>query len=135
MAMLPSYSGILVEAISIASTYLEQRQSISLVSFLQCPHFRSSRRVPKDFAKFTGVSSGTGVSCEFCEILKISMNTSSGWFWHLHQSRFPILILYAINRHLRRQYVQFLSMVENDGAKDFIFTFIFFRIISFFVKI
>ena len=75
--MLSSYSGILAEAISITSTSLLQRQSISLVSFLECPHFRSShpelfckKVVPKNFPKFTGVSSGTGVSCEFCESLK-----------------------------------------------------------------
>ena len=33
--MLPSYSGILAEAISIVSTSLQQGQSISLASFLQ----------------------------------------------------------------------------------------------------
>ena len=41
--MPPSRIGILSEAISIASTPLQQRQSISLASFWQCPHFRSSR--------------------------------------------------------------------------------------------
>ena len=52
-------------------------QSISLASLLKCPHFRSSRPellynrgALKNFAKFTDVSSGTGVSCEFCDILK-----------------------------------------------------------------
>ena len=76
--MLPSRSGILVEGISIASTSLQQRQSISLVLFLQCPHFKSSRPasfckkgVFKNFAKFTDAFSGTSVSCcKFCEILK-----------------------------------------------------------------
>ena len=34
-----------------------------------------------------------------------SQNTSSGCCWHLHQSRFPILILYVINQQLRREYV------------------------------
>ena len=59
------------------STSLQQRKSISLASFLQYPDFRSScaellckKRVLKNFAKFTGVSSGTGVFCEFCKILK-----------------------------------------------------------------
>ena len=47
--MILSRSGIFAEAISIASTSLNQRQSISLASFLQCPHFRSSR--PKLFCK------------------------------------------------------------------------------------
>ena len=70
-------SGILAEAVSIASTCQQQRQYISLASFLQCLHFRSSRPelfckkgALKNFSKFTGVSSGAGVSCEFCEIFK-----------------------------------------------------------------
>ena len=41
--MLPSRSGILSEAISIAFTSLQQKQSISLASFLQCPHMHQSR--------------------------------------------------------------------------------------------
>ena len=48
VACFPSYR-ILAEAISIASTFLQQRQSISLDSFLQCPNFRSSR--PEFFCK------------------------------------------------------------------------------------
>ena len=36
--MLPSRSGILAEAISIASSSLQQIQSVSLASLLQCPH-------------------------------------------------------------------------------------------------
>ena len=75
--MLPLCSGILAEAIIIASSCLQQIQSISLSSLLQCPHFRSSclelfckKSVLKNFAKFTDVSSGTGVSCEFSNILK-----------------------------------------------------------------
>ena len=47
------------------------------LALLKCPHFRSSlpelfckRDVLKNFAKFAGVSSGTRVSCEFCDILK-----------------------------------------------------------------
>ena len=60
-----------------SNSSLEQIQSISLASLLKYPHFRSSRPelfcnkgVLKNFAKFTGVSTGTGVSCEFCDILK-----------------------------------------------------------------
>ena len=75
--MLHWRSGILAEAVIIASSTLQQIQSISLVSSLQCLHFRSSRPemfckkgVLKNFAKFTGVSSGTGVSSEFSDILK-----------------------------------------------------------------
>ena len=91
------------------------------LSLLQCPYFRNSRpelycekSVLKNVAKFTGVSSGTRVSCEFCDILKntfFSQNTSSGYFWHFHQSRFSILILYVINQ-LRHKYVTFLSLVQ-----------------------
>ena len=68
-------SGILAEAISIASSSLQQIKSISVTSFLQRPRFRSSRPelfckkgVLKNFAKFTGVSSGTVVSREFCKV-------------------------------------------------------------------
>ena len=38
-----SRSGILAEAISIEFTSLQQRQSISLASFLQRPHLHQSR--------------------------------------------------------------------------------------------
>ena len=60
--MLSSHSGILGEAISIASTSLQQRQSISVASFLQCPHSRSSR--PKLFCKkvFLNISQNSQVS-------------------------------------------------------------------------
>ena len=47
-------------------------------------------------------------SYEFCEIFKnifFSRKTLSGCFWHLHQSRFPILILHVIHQQLRREYV------------------------------
>ena len=40
--MLPSYSGILAEAISIVSTSLQQGQSISLASFLESVSLASS---------------------------------------------------------------------------------------------
>ena len=63
---------------------------ISLASLLKCPHFRSSRlelfckkHALKNFAKLTGVYSGTGISCELCDILKntfFAQNTSSGCF-------------------------------------------------------
>ena len=126
---------------SIASTSLQERQSISLASYLQYPHFRSSRHklfckkdLLKKFAKLTVVSSGTGFSLEFCKILKkhiFSQNTSSGCFWDLKHSRFSILILYVINRQLRREcLVSFYG-----GAKNFIFTCIFLRIITVFIKI
>ena len=130
--MLPFSFRILAEAISIASTSLQQRQSVSLTSFCNVHISEAVVRsyCVKIFAKFTGVSSGTGVSCEFCEIFK-----NTGCFWHLHQSRFLILILYVVNQHLRHEYVSFLSMVENGGTEDFFFTSVFLRIITFFIKI
>ena len=47
--MLPSRSGISAEAINIAFTSLQQRESISLGLFFQYPHFRSGR--PELFCK------------------------------------------------------------------------------------
>ena len=41
--MLSSRSRILAEAINIAFTALQQRQSICLDSFLQCPHLHQSK--------------------------------------------------------------------------------------------
>ena len=55
--MLPSRSGISAEAINIVSTSLQQRESISLGLFFQCPHFRNGcpellckKAVVKNFA-------------------------------------------------------------------------------------
>ena len=81
--------------------------------------------VLKNFARFTGVSSGTGASSEFCEILKkklFSQNTYGGCFWHLHQSRSPILILNVMNQQLRREYVWFLSMVEQKTSFSHVYS-------------
>ena len=62
--MLPSHSRILTKVISIASTPLQQRQSISLVLFLQCPHLHQSRfpilihqQLKCEYAKFLSHSS------------------------------------------------------------------------------
>ena len=41
--MLPSHSGILADAVSIVSISPQQKQSISLASFLQCPHLHQLR--------------------------------------------------------------------------------------------
>ena len=75
--MLPSSSGILTKAIKQCIQLSTTNTSISLASLLKCTNFRSSRLelfckrgLLRNFAKFTGVSSGTGVSCEFCDILK-----------------------------------------------------------------
>ena len=75
--MLLSRFEILAKAISIASTSLQQRESIFLALFLQCPHCSSNhpelfckKGVLKNFSKFTGAFSGTSVSCKFCKILR-----------------------------------------------------------------
>ena len=123
--MIPLRSEILVEAISIASSSLQQIHYISLALSLKCLHFRSSRPelffrkgVLEKFTKFTGVS------CEFCKILKNTFflqNISSGCLWHFRQSRFPILVLYIINRQLRREYEQFLPLVERKASFSDVF--------------
>ena len=41
--MLSSRSGVFTKTISISFTFLQQGQSISFASFLQCPHFHQSR--------------------------------------------------------------------------------------------
>ena len=73
------HSGILAKAISIASSSLQQIQSIYLASLFQYPLSEAvalqpelfyKKAVPENFAKLTGASSGTGVSYEFFEILK-----------------------------------------------------------------
>ena len=140
--MLPSRSGILAKAIkSIASSSLQQIQSISLASLLQCPHFRSSRPklcckkgVLKNFANFTGVSYSTGVSCGFCDILK-STFFAEHLQWPLLEFG-PIEIFYSnsvCNKSADEPWIYFVSFY--DGAKDLIFACIFFQIITFFIKI
>ena len=130
--MLPSRSGILAKAIkqciqlsTTNATYISRFVIESPAFQKQLFELFCKRGALKNFAKLTGVSSGTGVSCEFCDILKntfFSQNTSSGCFWHLLQSRFSILILYVINQQLRREYVQFLSMVEGKNSFSHIFS-------------
>ena len=71
--MLPLHSRILVEGISIASTSLQEGQSISLALLLQ--------RL------------------------------------HLHQSTFPILILYVINQQLKCEYERIFSIRKNGRVK------------------
>ena len=105
---------------------------------MKCPHSRSSRPelfckrgVFKNFAKFTGVSSGTGVSCEFCDILKNTFvrRTPQVAASGICSKRDFLFILYVINQQLRCEYVFY------EGVKDFIFTCIFLKIITFFIKI
>ena len=108
----------------------------SLASFLQCPHFRSScpelfckKGVLKDFAKFTGASSGAGVSCEFCEILNTFIRRTPLAFA-------PIEVSYTNTVCNKSASVAWICLVSfYGGAKDFISTCIFLRIITFFNKI
>ena len=124
--MLPSRSGILAKAIkSIASSSLQQIQSISLASLLQCPHFRSSRPklyckkgVLKNFANFTGVSYSTGVSCGFCDILK-STFFAEHLQWPLLEFG-PIEIFYSNTvcnkQQMSHGFTLFLSMMERKTS-------------------
>ena len=120
--MLLSHSGIFAKAISIAFTSLLQRKSISLASFLQCLHFRSSR-LELLYKKWCSYKFRKAhrcfiwCRCFLCILLNFkenlfSQSTSSGCFWHLHQLRFSVLILYIINRHPRRENVQFLFYLQ-----------------------
>ena len=126
--------------------YLRTAKTIYFAQFVflmldfrrSCPEWFCEKSAFQKSTKSKGASSGTVVSCEFCKILKntiFSQNTPSGCFWHFHQPRFLIPILYVINRQLRGECVQFLSMMEKGGAENFIFTFIFLRLITFFIKI
>ena len=51
-----------------------------------------------------------------------SQSNFCGCFWHLHKSRFSILILYVTNQQLRREYVYFLSMVEQKISFSHVFS-------------
>ena len=61
-----------------------------------------------------------------------SQNTFSGCFWHLHESRFSILNT-VYNKSAAEAWICLVSFY--GGAKDFIFTCIFLKIITFFIKI
>ena len=114
--------------------YNKDNQSISLVSVLQYPHFRSSR--PELFCEINSLRPTTLLkkrlwhrcfSVNLAKFLRtlFSQNTPSGCFWHLHQSRFPILMLHVIHRQLRREYLlrrEFLSMVERKISFSHVFS-------------
>ena len=129
----PSHSGILAKAIKI--------QSMSLASLLKCQHFRSSclelfckRGVLKNFAKFTGVTSGTEVSCEFCKILKNTFFAEHLKWLLLAFAPIEIFCSHTVcNKSAAEAGVCLVS--SYGGAKDFIFTCIFLKIITFFIKI
>ena len=98
------------------------------------PELFCNKGVLKNFPKFTGVSSGTGVSFEFWEILKKSFFCKR-----------PTVAAAIIGANQ----ISYSNTVRNEsadeaciclisfygGAKDFIFTCIFLRIITFFIKI
>ena len=48
-----------------------------------------------------------------------SQKTSSGCFWHLQQSRFPILILYVMNWQLRHE--EWGRIVEQETSFSYVF--------------
>ena len=95
--MLPSCSRILTEAISIAFTSLQQRQSISLASFLQCTHLHQSR----------------------FPILICNKSAAEVWIclvsfsWLSFQSRFPILIC---NKTAAEAQICLISKVATGGV-------------------
>ena len=125
--MLPLHSGILAKAISIASSSLQQIQSISLALLLQCPHFRSShpelfckKVVLKNFARFIVVSADTGVSCEFYDILKNTFFFAEHLQWLLLAFA-PIKIFYSntvCNKSAADAWICLASFYS--GAKDLI---------------
>ena len=84
----------------------------------------------KNFPEFTGgVSSGTGVSCEFCDILK---NT----FFRKTPPVAAIEIFYSntvCNKSAAEVWICLVSFY--GGAKDLIFTCFFLNIITFFIKL
>ena len=127
----PQSSTILAKAICIASTSLQHRQSISLRS--SRPELLCKKNVLENFAKFTGVSFGTGVSCEFCEILK---NT----FFH----RTPLVAVLrleisyyntACNRSAAEARLWLVSFYDGEWWSERLVTCIFLRIITFLIKI
>ena len=136
VGFLPSPSGILADAISIASSSLQEIQSISLTSLLQYPLLKavvrscSVKKICKIHKCFLWRKSFPWTLRNFKRNFFLA-KTYSGCFFCLHYSRSPILILYVINWHLRRECLVFFY----GGAKDFIFKWIFLRIISIFIKI
>ena len=114
---------------SQSNKHFIQLSTTCFVSLLQCPHFISShpelfckKDVLKNFAKFIGDSSGRGVCCEFCDILK---NT----FFR----RTPPVTVSCTNKSAAEAWICLVYFY--GGAKDFISTCIFHKVITFFIKI
>ena len=121
--------------LSTTNTIYISRFVIAISAFRSSrPELFCKKGVLKNFAKFTGVSSGTGVSCEFCEILK-----------KIFFRKAPTVAASGIctNRDLLSDTVRnklaavaWICLVSFYGrAKDFIFTCIFLRTITIFIKI
>ena len=115
-------------------------QSISLASLLKCRHFRSSRPelfckrdVLKNIAKYTGVSSGTGVS-----FVSFSFQRTPFFAKHLKWLLLAFAVIeifysYTVcNKSATDTWICLVSFY--GGSKDFIFTYIFVKIITFFIK-
>ena len=115
-------------------------QSISVASLLKCRHFRSSRPeffckrdVLINFPEFTGVSSGTGVSC-------VSFSFQRTLFFAKHLKW--LLLAFALietfysytvcNKSAADTWICLVSFYGR--SKDFIFTYIFLKTITFFIK-
>ena len=103
--------------------------------------FRSSRpelfckkSLLKNFAKFTEVSSGARVSCEFCENLKEILFCKNLQWLFFSFALFKISYSYTVcNKSAAEAWICLVFFY--GGAKDFIFTWIFLRIITIFIKI
>ena len=129
---------ILVKAIN-QCTQLSTTKAISLASLLKCPHFRSS--LPELFCK-------RGVFCKIhrCFVwhrifLWILRHFKENFFSAEHLKWLllafaPIEIFYShtlCNKSAAEAWICLVSF--HGGAKDFIFTSIFLKIITFFIKI
>ena len=119
---------------STTNTIYISRFVITISTFKSShPELFCKKGVLKNFAKFTGVSSGTGVPCEFCEILKPFFTKHLQWLLLVLA---PIKIFYSNTVYNKSAAEAWICLVSfYGGAKDFIFTCIFLKIITFFIKI
>ena len=130
--MLPLRFRILTKAV--------KTQSISLASLLKYLHFRSScpelfckKDVLKNFTKFTGVSSGTGISCEFCDTLDNAF-FAEHFQWLLHHK--TCLLYEAVWKFIYLRYIYLLASINNlQGFSDSVlydYIAMFYWVVSFF---